>query len=177
DDLYVNNNYFPRPAKFIDKNFAFSSLKSTDQSYLVEILESQNFVSNTNASLYSQMLTSQPYFEGEISGSQSNMLNGLSLTSAGQLYLDNESNCEKQIPEPYYEDDEILELQNPASNFSYSQTFTDQHYSKNEVLELQNLLVDAVNSANLSLDAQNDTNDIQVQENELENEHSLELIQ
>ncbi|CAG8847774.1 37902_t:CDS:1, partial [Gigaspora margarita] len=136
------------------------------------------------------MLMSQPYFEGEISG-QSNMLNSLSLTSAGQLYLKDESqilayqpNCKKQILEPYYKDkilefykDEISELQNPASNSSYLQIFTDQHYSENEVLESQNLLVNVVNSVNRSLDAQIDTNDVYVQENKLKNEHSLKLIQ
>ncbi|CAG8707064.1 19213_t:CDS:2, partial [Gigaspora rosea] len=170
DDLYINsfiNNYFPRPVGFSDENFASGSMASADQSYLVEITKSQNFMSNVN-DLHSRKSMGQFQFEDGILESQSSRLSDLPQTD----------NCEN----------EVIESQNFVSNFS------DQRYFEDEVLESQNsqfnsedinttlnnrsslnmYLVDAVNNDN---SCQSDADSVHMQDIELENEYSLELTQ
>ncbi|CAG8809730.1 25856_t:CDS:2, partial [Gigaspora margarita] len=147
DDLYINsfiNNYFSRPVGFSDENFASGSMALADQSYLVEITKSQNFMSNVN-DLYLQKSMDQLHFEDEILESQSSTLSDLPQTSTSQYFFENKilesqalvysSNYKNEVLESYYRDNcknEIIESQNFVSNFS------DQQYFEDEVLESQN---------------------------------------
>ncbi|CAG8439493.1 10324_t:CDS:2 [Cetraspora pellucida] len=183
DDPYSSSSiddYFSRPVEFNDESFLSSSLTSVNQPYFVEITELQN----VNA-LNSHMPMTQPYFENRILESQGCSLDVLPQMSASQLYLEDKTKelqdfsyqSSYEILEDYYRENYENKISELPTNFSDQQ---------DEVLESQNPacesslsihLVDVTDNDNLPLDIQSDTDDIHLQENELGNEHLLELVQ